>query len=257
MKLIWKSDTVTCIHGWQMFRKRMVLTCDDASSLISGLGSSHFVIGNFEKGLRLKSESLRSTVYTYFIPHLLLLLTPESWRWIYIHCTVLYSLFKCVAYSPSISYNFGIQSSTSSSQNHLLVVIHLLTVWIDKCREQYHLIYNQSGIDFFSAVVRRELNWKVHSNLMYYKLNISMLGLFLFIFSVWLTVLSGSYSTNQLNGQHLRVIWVIYINLTIAEFPVKIYWFYQPRWSGNQKGLSGPLKGGVVLEYLSARLNFT
>lgn len=39
--------------------------------------------------------------------------------------------------------------------------------------------------------------------------------LFLFIFSVWsLTVLSGSYSTNQLNGQHLRVIWVIYINLT-------------------------------------------
>nr|CAH0104494.1 unnamed protein product [Daphnia galeata] len=61
--------------------------------------------------------------------------------------------------------------------------------------------------------------------------------LFLFIFSVWLTVLSGSYSTNQLNGQHLRVIW--------------------PRWSGNPKGLSGPLKGGVVLEYLSARLNFT
>ncbi|EFX82428.1 hypothetical protein DAPPUDRAFT_241241 [Daphnia pulex] len=31
----------------------------------------------------------------------------------------------------------------------------------------------------------------------------------------------------------------------------------QPRWSGNPKGLSGPLKGGVVLDYLSNRLNFT
>ncbi|EFX82186.1 hypothetical protein DAPPUDRAFT_241335 [Daphnia pulex] len=43
-----------------------------------------------------------------------------------------------------------------------------------------------------------------------------------------------SSAANQLNGRHLR-----------------------PRWSGNRKGLSGPLKGGVVLDFLSARLNFT
>ncbi|EFX82330.1 hypothetical protein DAPPUDRAFT_241492 [Daphnia pulex] len=48
---------------------------------------------------------------------------------------------------------------------------------------------------------------------------------------------SDSLSPKPLNGQHLRVIW--------------------PRWSGNPKGLSGPLKGGVVLDYLSARFNFT
>nr|CAH0102975.1 unnamed protein product [Daphnia galeata] len=42
---------------------------------------------------------------------------------------------------------------------------------------------------------------------------------------------------NSLNGQHLRVIWT--------------------RWSGNPKGLLGPLKSGVILEYLSSRLNFT
>ncbi|EFX82126.1 hypothetical protein DAPPUDRAFT_241224 [Daphnia pulex] len=30
-----------------------------------------------------------------------------------------------------------------------------------------------------------------------------------------------------------------------------------PRWEGNPKGLSGPLKGGVIIDYLAARLNFT
>ncbi len=32
---------------------------------------------------------------------------------------------------------------------------------------------------------------------------------------------------------------------------------WQTRWSGNPKGIPGPLKGGVLLEYLSTRLNFT
>jgi hypothetical protein len=31
----------------------------------------------------------------------------------------------------------------------------------------------------------------------------------------------------------------------------------QTKWSGNPKGLWGPLKGGLILEFLSARLNFT
>ena len=31
----------------------------------------------------------------------------------------------------------------------------------------------------------------------------------------------------------------------------------KPRWNGNPKGLSGPLKGGLMLEYLSDRFNFT
>ncbi|EFX82161.1 hypothetical protein DAPPUDRAFT_316759 [Daphnia pulex] len=59
------------------------------------------------------------------------------------------------------------------------------------------------------------------------------------ILVVWFTIsIRGSYSTpNPLNGQHLRVIWTL--------------------WKGNPKGLLGPLKGGVLLEYLSARLNFT
>ncbi|XP_057376733.2 glutamate receptor ionotropic, delta-1-like isoform X2 [Daphnia carinata] len=42
---------------------------------------------------------------------------------------------------------------------------------------------------------------------------------------------------NALKGQHLRIIW--------------------PRWEGNPKGLSGPLKGGVIIDYLAARLGFT
>ncbi|XP_032789947.2 LOW QUALITY PROTEIN: glutamate receptor ionotropic, kainate 2 [Daphnia magna] len=42
---------------------------------------------------------------------------------------------------------------------------------------------------------------------------------------------------NPLKGQHIRIIW--------------------PRWEGNPKGLSGPLKGGVIIEYLAARLSFT
>ncbi|EFX82390.1 hypothetical protein DAPPUDRAFT_316803 [Daphnia pulex] len=41
----------------------------------------------------------------------------------------------------------------------------------------------------------------------------------------------------MLNGQHIRVIWT--------------------RWSGNPKGLVGPLKGAVILEFLTRRLNFT
>ena len=32
---------------------------------------------------------------------------------------------------------------------------------------------------------------------------------------------------------------------------------FQPLWSGNRKGLIGPLKGGVILEFLAARFNFT
>jgi hypothetical protein len=31
----------------------------------------------------------------------------------------------------------------------------------------------------------------------------------------------------------------------------------QSRWSGNPTGLSGPLKGGLILEYLATRWNFT
>ncbi|EFX87003.1 hypothetical protein DAPPUDRAFT_312492 [Daphnia pulex] len=44
-------------------------------------------------------------------------------------------------------------------------------------------------------------------------------------------------TSNTLNGQHLHVIW--------------------PLWSGNPKGMPGPLKGGVILDYLAIRLNFT
>ncbi|EFX82128.1 hypothetical protein DAPPUDRAFT_241227 [Daphnia pulex] len=44
-------------------------------------------------------------------------------------------------------------------------------------------------------------------------------------------------SPNLLKGQHLRIIW--------------------PRWEGNPKGLSGPVKGGVLINYLAARFNFT
>nr|CAH0103843.1 unnamed protein product [Daphnia galeata] len=57
--------------------------------------------------------------------------------------------------------------------------------------------------------------------------------------NIWTIGYSSSTnpSSNPLNGQHLRVIW--------------------PLWSGNPKGLSGPLKGGVILEYLTKRFNFT
>ncbi|EFX82354.1 hypothetical protein DAPPUDRAFT_241432 [Daphnia pulex] len=46
-----------------------------------------------------------------------------------------------------------------------------------------------------------------------------------------------SSTPDSLNGQHIRVIW--------------------SRWSGNPAGLSGPLKGGLILEYLATRWNFT
>ena len=32
---------------------------------------------------------------------------------------------------------------------------------------------------------------------------------------------------------------------------------FQPNWTGNRKGLPGPLKGDVILEFLAARFNFT
>ncbi|XP_046448138.1 uncharacterized protein LOC124196928 [Daphnia pulex] len=67
------------------------------------------------------------------------------------------------------------------------------------------------------------------------------MNLFTLPLLIWLAVSSCGSSTsstwNSLNGRHIRVIW--------------------PRWQGNPKGLSGPLKGGVALEYLSTRLNFT
>ncbi|XP_046449191.1 ionotropic receptor 93a-like [Daphnia pulex] len=60
------------------------------------------------------------------------------------------------------------------------------------------------------------------------------------IFSAAITIFIGGISSTsnlRLGGQHLRAIWT--------------------RWSGNPKGLLGPLKGGVLLDYLTARLNFT
>ncbi|EFX82123.1 hypothetical protein DAPPUDRAFT_241221 [Daphnia pulex] len=61
---------------------------------------------------------------------------------------------------------------------------------------------------------------------------------FVVFYSIWsrFSVLSLS-KYNPLNGQHLRVIW--------------------PRWSGNPKGLTGPAKSGVIIDYLKDRLNFT
>ncbi|EFX82352.1 hypothetical protein DAPPUDRAFT_241436 [Daphnia pulex] len=61
---------------------------------------------------------------------------------------------------------------------------------------------------------------------------------FLVLFTCFFISIPGFSSTpNPLNGQHLRVIW--------------------PLWSGNPKGIVGPIKGGVILEFLSQRLNFT
>ncbi|XP_057365455.2 glutamate receptor ionotropic, delta-1-like [Daphnia carinata] len=58
------------------------------------------------------------------------------------------------------------------------------------------------------------------------------------VLTIWFNALNTlALTVNPLNGKHLRTIW--------------------PRWSGNPKGLSGPLKGGVVLEYLATRFNFT
>jgi hypothetical protein len=34
-------------------------------------------------------------------------------------------------------------------------------------------------------------------------------------------------------------------------------WLMQPLWSGNPQGIVGPIKGGVILGFLSQRLNFT
>ncbi|XP_046448038.1 glutamate receptor ionotropic, delta-2-like isoform X1 [Daphnia pulex] len=59
------------------------------------------------------------------------------------------------------------------------------------------------------------------------------------IFFTWLfiSIRSSSSTHNPLNGQHLQAIWTL--------------------WSGNPKGLNGPLKGGIILDSLSSRLNFT
>ncbi|XP_046449177.1 glutamate receptor ionotropic, kainate 2-like [Daphnia pulex] len=57
---------------------------------------------------------------------------------------------------------------------------------------------------------------------------------------IWFAIsirISFSSTPNPLNGQHLRVIWTL--------------------WSGNPKGLIGPLKGAVLLECMSKRFNFT
>ncbi len=75
---------------------------------------------------------------------------------------------------------------------------------------------------------------------------------FLIFFFIWFSVsFSDSLSPKPLNGQHLRVIWVI----QTIEFVALAIWLtcnyvpsFKPRWSGNPKGLSGPLKGGVVLD---------
>lgn len=40
-------------------------------------------------------------------------------------------------------------------------------------------------------------------------------------------------------------------------FVFSLFSVNKPRWSGNSKGLSGPLKGDFILEYLSSRFNFT
>nr|CAH0101813.1 unnamed protein product [Daphnia galeata] len=45
--------------------------------------------------------------------------------------------------------------------------------------------------------------------------------------------------------------------MIVLCFLLKFYVNYQPRWEGNPKGLSGPLKGGVIIDYLQARFNFT
>jgi hypothetical protein len=43
----------------------------------------------------------------------------------------------------------------------------------------------------------------------------------------------------------------------MIQLSVTLFSLFQPNWSGNRKGLVGPLKEGVVLDILSARLNFT
>ncbi len=81
-----------------------------------------------------------------------------------------------------------------------------------------------------------------------------------FFFHIWAT----GYSTKMhspyhpLNGKHLRVIWV-FIEFTVLVTILRklICMAFKPRWSGNPKGLTGPLKGGVILDCLAYRFNFT
>ena len=85
------------------------------------------------------------------------------------------------------------------------------------------------------------------------------------IMTIWFHISAISYSTsiqrspNPLNGQHLRVMMLSgYLLQSVLNF--KIYQLrisFQPLWSGNRKGLSGPLKGGAILDYLATRWNFT
>ncbi|EFX82393.1 hypothetical protein DAPPUDRAFT_101640 [Daphnia pulex] len=65
----------------------------------------------------------------------------------------------------------------------------------------------------------------------------SLLPFLLFLIWFFISIPSSSSMQNTLNGQHIRVIWT--------------------RWTGNPKGLVGPLKGGVIIDFLSRRLNFT
>ncbi|EFX87007.1 hypothetical protein DAPPUDRAFT_312495 [Daphnia pulex] len=61
-------------------------------------------------------------------------------------------------------------------------------------------------------------------------------------------------SCNSLNGKHLRVKWS---TLKIGLHYICYQIVSKPGWSGNPKGLPGPLKGGVILECLTSRFNFT
>jgi ionotropic glutamate receptor len=88
------------------------------------------------------------------------------------------------------------------------------------------------------------------------------------IFLVWFSIyIRCSPTPNPLNGKHLRAIWVNDVSnfllcwkelhiITIFIWHL-IYLQIKTRWKGNPKGLSGPLKGGAILETLSARFNFT
>ncbi|XP_046449208.1 ionotropic receptor 93a-like [Daphnia pulex] len=61
--------------------------------------------------------------------------------------------------------------------------------------------------------------------------------IFIICFQIQNDPLVSSSHLNTLNGQHLQVIW--------------------PRWKGNPKGLTGPITGGIFLDTLADRLNFT
>jgi hypothetical protein len=87
---------------------------------------------------------------------------------------------------------------------------------------------------------------------------------FLLLYTWFAIYIHGFSSTpNPLNGQHLRVIWVkknkyLFISFyNNIQYVFKKKFFMQTLWSGNPKGLIGPLKGAVLLECMSKRFNFT